>query len=406
VIPGVQLTPPSRLPLRIVAVIPTYNNALTVEAVIAGSLAHIPDVIVVNDGSTDGSAVILRELAEKTKSLTVITFTANRGKGCALKAGFAKAAELGFTNAITLDADGQHFPLDIPAFLENVARSPEKLYIGDRVITDADAKSSQPLRSSAGAKFGAFWYKFITGIPIADTQCGFRAYPVSAVLALTCKGSRFEYEQEVLIKAAWAGIPVQAVPIHLHYEPRGKAVSHFRPVRDFFRIFRVNSKAAMTKIFLPFLILELPGSTWKQKVVALFKRELSANLTPKSAAASLSLGVFIGFFPIYGFQVITLVALSFLLRLNRPLAFLGVCVSSPPFLPFIIAIAVAIGGIMVPASWHAVVAHMRFASLLAGGIDWFFGSIILSIVCAGICWILCYPLFLKLSKRRKSAGGK
>ena len=388
--------------MSIVAIVPTYNNAATVGTVIAEALAYIPDIIVVDDGSTDGSGAILHEMAKQTKTLIVMAFATNLGKGSALAAGLTKAAGLGFTNAITLDADGQHYPSDIPAFLEKVAHFPEKLYIGDRVLAGAGANAGQPLRSHAGAKFGAFWYKFITGLSIADTQCGFRAYPVSSVLSLQCRGTRYEYEQEVLIKAAWAGIPVEPVPIHLHYNPQEKAVSHFRPLWDFLRISQVNSKAALTKIFLPFLVIELPGATWKQKVVALFKRELSANLTPKRAAASLTLGVFLGFFPIYGFQVITLVALSLVLKLNRPLAFLGVCVSSPPFLPIIIACAVTIGRIVVPDSWHAAVSHMRFSSLLAGGIDWFAGSIILSIFCAGICWGLAYPFFLKLNRRRKS----
>jgi uncharacterized protein (DUF2062 family) len=263
------------------------------------------------------------------------------------------------------------------------------------------AETGQPLRSRAGAKFGAFWYKFITGISIADTQCGFRVYPVAPVLELRCKGVRYEYEQEVLIRAAWAGIPVESLPIHLHYEPQGKAISHFRPVRDFLRISLVNSKAALARVFLPFLIVELPGATWRQRALALFKRELAANMTPESAASSLSLGVFFGLFPIYGFQVITLAALSFLIKINRPLAFLGICVSSPPFLPFIIALAVAIGRIVVPASWHSSVAHLRFANLLSGGIDWFVGSIILSIACTGICWGLSYPFFLQLQGRKK-----
>ena len=203
------------------------------------------------------------------------------------------------------------------------------------------------------------------------------------------------------MKAAWAGIAIIAVPVHLHYESREKTVSHFRPVRDFLRIAKVNSKAALTKIFLPFLVIELPGATWKQKVVALFKRELSANLAPRSAAASLSIGVFMGLFPIYGLQVITLIALSLLFKLNKPLAFLGVCVSSPPFMPLILAVTIGIGRIVVPASWHASVAHMRYATILAGGIDWFVGSIILSIICAGVCWALSYPFFLRLDRRRK-----
>jgi glycosyltransferase involved in cell wall biosynthesis len=385
--------------MRIVAVIPTYNNSSTVGTVIAETITYVHEIIIVNDGSTDGTALVLSEAARNNKSLTVITFAANTGKGSALAAGLAKAAERGFTNAITLDADGQHYPSDIPALLDKAAASPHTLFIGERVLVDADAGGVQPLRSSAGAKFGAFWYKFITGIHIADTQCGFRVYPLAPVISLSCKGSRYEYEQEVLIRAAWSGVPVETIPVHMHYEPRGKAVSHFRPVRDFLRIAKVNSKAALTKIFLPFLIIELPGTTWKQKVVALFKRELSANLTPKRAAASLSLGVFLAFFPIYGFQVITLVAISFLVRLNRPLAFLGVSVSSFPFLPFVIACAVAIGRIVVPAPWHTIAAHRRFGFLLAGGIDWFAGSIILSIVCSALCWGLSYPFFVQMRKR-------
>lgn len=384
---------------RIVAIIPTYNNAATVGRVIAEAAQYIQNIIVVNDGSTDDTKNILTALAEKNSNLIVVTFDTNRGKGSALAAGLAKAVELGYTNAITLDADGQHYPSDIPAFLDHIAQSPEKLYIGERVL--AGAGSTQPLRSHAGAKFGAFWYKFITGLSITDTQCGFRAYPVASVLALDCKGTRYEFEQEVLIKAAWGGIPVEPVPIHLHYEPREKNVSHFRPVRDLLRISKVNSKAVLIKILVPFLIVDMPGATWKEKVVALFRHELSAHLTPKRAATSLSLGVFLGLFPIYGFQVITLLALSLLCRLNRPLAFLGVCISSPPFLPFIIALAVAIGKIVVPASWHAAVAHLRFSTLLAGGIDWFVGSIILSFACAGICWALSFPFFLQLNRRRE-----
>jgi glycosyltransferase involved in cell wall biosynthesis len=390
----------SPIPPRIVAIIPTYNNATTVGEVVSGTVNYIHDIIVVNDGSTDGTVGVLDGISGKNPRIIVISFEKNQGKGSALAAGLAKALDLGFTNAITLDADGQHYPWDIPAFLEKVALSPEKLYIGDRVIVHG-TETDQPLRSRAGAKFGAFWYKFITGISIADTQCGFRAYPVSPVLALKCKGSRYEYEQEALIRAARAGIPVESVPVHLHYGPRGKTVSHFRPVRDFLRIFLVNSKAALIKILMPFLVVDMPGATWKKKVVALFKRELRANSTPKQASFSLTLGVFIGLLPIYFLQVLSIIMLSFIIKINRPLAFLGVSISSAPFLPFIIALTVAIGRIVVPASWHTFVAHLRFAGLLAGGIDWFVGSIILSIVCAGICWALSYPFFLQLDRRRK-----
>jgi uncharacterized protein (DUF2062 family) len=170
-------------------------------------------------------------------------------------------------------------------------------------------------------------------------------------------------------------------------------VSHFRPVRDFLRIFKVNSKAVMIKLFAPFLIVDMPGATWRQKMAALFRYELQAHSTPKRAAWSLSLGVFIGIFPVYGFQVITLLPLTLALRLNKPLAFLGVSISSLPFLPFIIAAAVAIGKLVVPRTWGALFANCRFASIMTGGIDWFFGSIILAFGTAGVCWVVSYAIF-------------
>jgi uncharacterized protein (DUF2062 family) len=328
-----------------------------------------------------------------------IDFDVNRGKGAALRAGFKMAMDVGFTHAITLDADGQHFPSDIPDVLLRIAAEPRTLWIGNRALREDGA--DQPIRSAAGRKFGSFWYKFITGLEIRDTQCGFRAYPLAALAQLHCNGDRYEFEQEVLVKAAWNGTPVKEVPIHLYYAPRGTAVSHFRPVRDFLRIFKVNSKAVVIKLFAPFLIVDMPGATWRQKMAALFRYELQAHSTPKEAAWSLSLGVFIGLLPIPFFQVLTIVGLTIALRLNKPLAFLGVSISSLPFLPFIIAAAVAIGKLVVPRTWGALFANSRFASIMTGGIDWFFGSIILAFGAAGVCWVVSYALF-----RGMRRGGK
>jgi glycosyltransferase involved in cell wall biosynthesis len=384
-------------PVRIVAIIPTYNNALTIKTVVQDTLKYVDNVIVVNDGSTDTTRTILAELAQENPSVLPVNFKSNKGKGCALRAGFDKAMECGFTNAITLDGDGQHYTSDIPLFIEKVTENGNKLYIGDRILDGQGVP--QPLRSRAGAKIGAFWYKFSTGLVINDTQCGFRAYPVAEVARLKAKGDRYEYEQELLIKAAWNGINVEPVAIHIHYEPKETAVSHFRPVRDFLRISKVNSKAAIIKILLPFLIVDMPGASWKDKIIALFKHELHANFTPKRATFSLTLGVFIAILPIYFFQVLLLLALSFIIRINRPLAFLGVSVSSAPLLPFIIAAAVAIGKLVVPIQWGTLFSHSKYHSIISGGMDWFFGSIILACICAIICWAISYPVFLRLAKR-------
>ncbi|HMD68324.1 MAG TPA: DUF2062 domain-containing protein [Chitinivibrionales bacterium] len=385
--------------IRPVAVIPTYNNAGTVASVISETNTYLPDIIVVNDGSTDDTKNILQSIIASNNRIVFINFEENKGKGCALRAGFEKALALGFTHAITIDADGQHYPSDIPVFLEKVAQDPAALWIGDRVLRKGEA--AEPRRSASGRRFGSFWYKFITGIDIRDTQCGFRSYPLSAALNLKCEGDRYEYEQELLVKAAWNGIPVKPVPVHLYYAPKNAAVSHFRPVRDFLLIFRVNSRAVMIKLFVPLSIVTMPGATLPQKMAALLRYELQAHSTPKRAASSLSFGVFMGILPIYGFQVLTLVPLAIALRLNRPLAFLGVSISSLPFLPFIIAAAVAIGKLVVPGSWSAGFAHSRFAPLISGGIDWFFGSIILAFAAGGICWAVSYPVFRGMRRRSK-----
>ncbi|MDD5675452.1 MAG: DUF2062 domain-containing protein [Chitinivibrionales bacterium] len=130
--------------------------------------------------------------------------------------------------------------------------------------------------------------------------------------------------------------------------------------------------------------------------------EFARHRTPGHAAFSLSIGVFFGFFPIYGFQVIALMALSFALRINRPLALLGVYVSNPPTYPFIIALAVWVGKKVVPHSWIIGAAHLpfRFNNLLAHGIEWFFGSLVLSLVLGGLCCLISYLFFLALARRK------
>ena len=216
---------------RPVVIVPAYSNAGTVAAVVDGAKAHVSDVIVVDDGSTDDT----QELLAARSDMDYIRLPQNRGKGHALRKGFERAVEKGFTHAITIDADGQHQPSDIPLFLAAAKEKPQTLFIGNRTIP-MEGHAGQPVRSRFGARFGTFWYHFHTGIRIHDTQCGFRVYPLAAIAPLACRSDRYEYEIEVLIKAAWARVPVEQIDIHLYYQPRAERVSHFRPLRDFGRI--------------------------------------------------------------------------------------------------------------------------------------------------------------------------
>ncbi len=230
-----------------VVIIPTYDNGKTVCQVIREVGRYVPDVIVVDDGSRDGTDVLLRRLTDGTggqrtsgetpAGIMVVTHGKNRGKGQALKTGFAKARELGFTHAITIDADGQHYPSDLPVFLRAIDEHPQAIIVGSRNL-NADG---MPSRNSFANKFSNFWFRLYTGVSLPDTQTGYRAYPLDRLHGLRLLTSRYEAELELLIFAAWHGEKLQPLPIKVYYPPREERVTHFRPVADFARISLLNT---------------------------------------------------------------------------------------------------------------------------------------------------------------------
>ena len=158
---------------KVCVIIPTYNNAGTIVQVISDVTAYCQDVIVVNDGSTDETAVILQRLP---MPITLVSYPQNRGKGHALVKGFRKAKELGFSHAITIDADGQHFADDIPILLNKMEEKPEAIIVGCRNLTE----KNMPRQNTFANKFSNFWFRLQTGIDLPDTQSGFRLYNSSS----------------------------------------------------------------------------------------------------------------------------------------------------------------------------------------------------------------------------------
>lgn len=214
-------------------VIPTYNNAATVHDVVVETLRYCDDVIVVNDGSTDGTRGIL----ETIQGIDVVDCPRNKGKGSALKRGFVHALSRGFRYAITLDSDGQHYPEDIEGFVRTIVERPGTLVVGERDLSRVDINA----QSSFANKFSNFWFRVQTGLRLNDTQTGFRAYPLRGLHGLGLLTSRYEAELELLVLAAWHGTPIHSIPIRVYYPPRNKRVSHFRPFMDFTRISILNT---------------------------------------------------------------------------------------------------------------------------------------------------------------------
>lgn len=217
----------------ICVVIPTYNNAGTIDDVVRGALAECNDVIVVNDGSTDGTDEILRHF----NGLTLIEYSNNKGKGHALRAGFRKALDMGFAYAITLDGDGQHYPKDIAAFLKANRQYPGVLILGSRNLERVERSKG----SSFANKFSNFWFWVQTGQKLADTQTGYRLYPLKKLYGLSLLTSRYEAELELLVFASWHGVELMPIPIDVYYPSSDERVSHFRPAADFARISVLNT---------------------------------------------------------------------------------------------------------------------------------------------------------------------
>lgn len=213
--------------------IPTYNNASTIADVVKRTMVQCYDVIVVNDGSTDSTSDILKGI----DGITVVSHNGNKGKGCALKTGFRCALERGFSYAITLDADGQHYPEDIHLFLESNIRTPGAIILGERNLQGADRSSGSKFANS----FSNFWFCFQTLHYMPDTQTGFRLYPLHRLYGMNLITSRYEAELELLVWSSWCGTKMVSQPVNVYYPPRKERVSHFKPAKDFLRISMFNT---------------------------------------------------------------------------------------------------------------------------------------------------------------------
>jgi glycosyltransferase involved in cell wall biosynthesis len=218
-------------PARIAVLIPALNEELRIRDVVEGALRHCPNVIVIDDGSTDATVECIADLP-----VHLIRHALRRGKGEGLRAGFRLACERGHAGVLTMDGDGQHSPDDIPRLLAAVAAHPGWIVIGARL----KKRAQQPGYRRLANEFGDWGIAWATGYRIADTQSGQRYYPIE-VAALDVPAEGFVFEADILIQAARRlGTRCVAVPIESRYSGPGLGEklrrSHFRPLTDLWRI--------------------------------------------------------------------------------------------------------------------------------------------------------------------------
>lgn len=224
--------------LKVCVIMPTYNNRNTVVGVVDRLRPFSDDILVVNDGSTDDTEALL----EACTGITLVSYAVNQGKGHALRTGFRKALEMGFDYAVTIDSDGQHYPEDLPRFVEkleeNVAQGRrDVLIVGNRKLQ----QKNMPGGNTFANYFSNFWFALQTWQYLPDTQTGYRLYPLHCLHGLNLLTARYEAELELLVLSAWHGVQLFSTPIRVYYPPKGERVTHFRPFWDFVRISVLNT---------------------------------------------------------------------------------------------------------------------------------------------------------------------
>lgn len=212
--------------MKTLAVIPAFNEAGRIGTTVRGARRHLTDVIVVDDGSADATADEAR-----LAGAVVLRHPANLGKGAALKTGFAYALQSGVDAVLTLDADGQHDPDDIPRFLS--AGAGVDILVGART---RDRAGMPPLRRLTNR--GMSWLiSRLVGAPLKDTQSGYRLVRCRALRELDLRTSNYDLETEILVRAARAGFTVRELDIAAIYPP--DHASHIHPLRDTLRFLRL-----------------------------------------------------------------------------------------------------------------------------------------------------------------------
>ncbi len=225
-------------------IIPSYNNPVTIRRVVLAVREHVPDVIVVDDGSAEEGRAAIAALAEEGIA-TVHHRARNGGKGAAVKDALRLARDAGFTHALQVDADGQHTLTDIPRMLSASRAAPAALVLGMPVFDE-----TAPKARVVGRRITIFWTRLeVGGGAIADPMCGFRIYPLPISADVTVWGDRMDFDPEIAVRLVWEGVPTRNVETRVRYVSAEEGgVSHFHAFKDNVLISLMHSRLMTLKI--------------------------------------------------------------------------------------------------------------------------------------------------------------
>lgn len=380
--------------IKITILIPVYNHPETVRDVVINTMQYHPEIIVVDDGSDLEVAGLLSCL-----DVTVVCHTHNMGKGAAILTGASKAQGLGFTHIITIDADGQHDPSDLPQIVSMVKKNPNAIIVGRRDFKGADV----PKSSVFGRNFSNFWLRVQTGRSVGDSQSGFRAYPLAVINELTLHEKHYSFEVEVLVKAIWAGINVIDVDVNVYYPPGDKRVTHFRGFKDNLRLSILNTKLTMRSI-LPWPHRKILFDKEKKKIVSIWhpvnsiRALLTENASPEKIAIAGAAGVFLGTLPLIACHMVVIIMVASFFRLNKVVALSASQICMPPLMP---AICIEAGYYMRNGRFLTEISLETIGYQALDRIyEWFLGSLLIGPLAGVLTGIILYTMAVIIKKGR------
>jgi glycosyltransferase involved in cell wall biosynthesis len=381
--------------------VPVFNNRDTLRRVVEQCRAILPNVVVVDDGSTDTD---VQQLLSGL-GVAVLRHGRNLGKGQAILTASRFVEEQGGEYMITIDADGQHLAKDILKFVPLVEETGTALIIGCRNFSTDNV----PHSSRFGRSFANFWLLVETGKVVDDCQSGFRAYPVRYLNRLDFKGSHYDFEAEVLAKAAWAGLELRCIDIDVIYPKPEERVSSFKPFLDNLRLTCIHSMLVARRM-LPIRHKQLvqkprslTPSLWRHpgKVMGILLRE---SATPQGLALSAAIGMFIAVLPILFMHSLVILYVSLRLNLNKIVTLNVQHLAMPPFMP---ALCIETGYYLRHGRWltdlsFATVFH-QFSSRL---FEWFIGSLIVAPLAALLSGAVMYLVAAAIKSARSTHAAK
>jgi len=376
--------------LNCCVIVPTYNNASVISPVLTKLKSYTNNIIVVNDGSTDNTLSVLANCG-----VQIVSYAKNRGKGIALQQGFSYAISKGFKYAITIDSDGQHNPDDLILFLNKIEEGSRAIILGARNME----QEGVPAKSSFGNKFSNFWFWFETGYKVPDTQTGYRCYPLKYVANKKYFTNKYEFEIEVMVRGVWSGLSIESVPVSVYYAPKEERISHFRPFKDFTRISILNT-------FLVFILLLYikPRNLYRLIRRKSFKDFLKENVLQSTdsnvkMALSVTLGIFMGIAPVWGWQMMIALFFAHVLKLNKAVTLIASNISLPPVIPFLLYFSYVTGGYILGTGKTTLsLSNISFEKVYTDLFQYLVGSLAFGAMLAVVVGAISF-LLLKIFRR-------